>query len=76
MLQAARTSDLYDLIAETLNALAERDDPNEDPLHAEIVARYAEIRFLKDEDRYGVVYFAETCAEAAVEEHGPEIGGA
>jgi hypothetical protein len=61
MLQTARTSDLYDVIAEALNVLAERDA---DLITGEgILARYADLE--RDGKKFGFVYHDDDSITAA-----------
>lgn len=70
LLETARTADLYDLIAATLNTLAERgEELTFGPVG--IDTRYAFISPDKDSGgEFVATYFAEASAELAMEERG------
>lgn len=61
MLQTARTSDLYDVIAEALTVLAERDDDL--ITGGGVLASYADIE--RDGKKFGVVYHDDDSMTAA-----------
>lgn len=74
MLQTARTSDLYDVIAEALNVLVERDNT----LTADITTIYAGVATDGEGERITFVYYDEQCMTDAELERGPRprTGGA
>ncbi|MEV4001015.1 hypothetical protein [Actinomadura sp. NPDC049753] len=70
LLETARTTDLYDVIAAALNELAKREAPAaEEPLDARVRAQYAEI-CRGDDGQFDAIYYAVECAEEADQERG------
>lgn len=68
LLETVRTNDLYDLIAQALNVLDQREEPEtpEDRIHAEVYAQHASIE--RSDGAFGVTYYSEANAvEAAIE---------